>query len=104
MKKVIRLTESDLIKLVNKVIKEDVNEMYARGPRVALMDLMAHYNVHISPGGKIFRGNKMIGEIEKHMIPSGKYFVKDDTKRHLDLKDSFEEALRSILEKLETFG
>ena len=97
MKKVIRLTESDLIKLINKVIKEDINEMYRDAPSGWKMDLMVKYGVDILPGGKIFKDGEMIGEIEIHMIPSGKYFVKDRTKRELDLKDSFEEALMSLL-------
>ena len=32
------------------------------------------------------------------MIPSGKYFVRDNSKRHLDLKDTFEDALKSMLD------
>lgn len=30
------------------------------------------------------------------MIPSGKYFFRDNTNRQLDLKDSFEDALKSM--------
>ena len=39
-----------------------------------------------------------LGKIETHMIPSGKYFVRDNNKRELDLKDSFEDALKSMLD------
>lgn len=101
MKKVIRLSESDLIKLVNKVIKEEVNEMYEirRGPGDWEMDLMVKYNVDIRPGGEIFKDRKMIGRIKEKLVPSGMYYVEDKFKRELDLKDSFEEALRSLLGK-----
>jgi hypothetical protein len=97
MKKVIRLTESDLIKLVNKVIKEEVKESYIHAPSDWRMDLINKYGVHISQSGEIFKDGDMIGKIKEKMIPSGMYYVEDKFKRELDLKDSFEEALRSLL-------
>jgi hypothetical protein len=59
---------------------------------------MYKYGVDILPDNTILKDGKRIGNIETHMIPSGKYFVRDNTKRDLDLKDSFEDALKSMLD------
>ena len=101
MKKVIRLTEKDLTRLVKKVINEggQISEIYRNKPGEEKSDLMFKYSVDILPDNTIVKDGEKIGKIEKHMIPSGKYFVRDDNRRGLNLKDSFEDALKSILGK-----
>ena len=76
----------------------NINEMYMHKPGEERSELMFKYGVDILPDNTILKDGKRIGKIETHMIPSGKYFVRDNTKRDLDLKDSFEDALKSMLD------
>jgi hypothetical protein len=76
----------------------NINEMYMHKPGEEKSELMYKYGVDILPDNTILKDGKRIGNIETHMIPSGKYFVRDNTKRDLDLKDSFEDALKSMLD------
>jgi hypothetical protein len=76
----------------------NINEMYMDKPGEEKSELMYKYGVDILPDNTILKDGKRIGNIETHMIPSGKYFVRDNTKRDLDLKDSFEDALKSMLD------
>jgi len=78
--------------------KLNINEMYMHKPGEEKSELMYKYGVDILPDNTILKDGKRIGKIETHMIPSGKYFVRDNTKRDLDLKDSFEDALKSMLD------
>jgi hypothetical protein len=85
---------------INKVKNfgsSEINEMYRHKPGEEMSRLMYEYGVDILPSGVIVKDGEMIGKIEQHMIPSGKYFVRDNNKREIDLKDSFEDALKSIL-------
>jgi hypothetical protein len=76
-----------------------IEEMYRNKPGDEASRLMFKYGVDILPDNTILKGGERIGKIEAHMIPSGKYFVRDPHKRELDLKDSFEEALKSLVER-----
>ena len=76
----------------------NIKEMYMDKPGEEKSELMYKYGVDILPDNTILKDGKRIGNIETHMIPSGKYFVRDNTKRDLDLKDSFEDALKSMLD------
>ena len=82
---------------ISDVRSSEINEMYRHKPGEEISRLMYKYGVDILPSGEIVKDGKTIGKIEQHMIPSGKYFVRDNSKRELDLKDSFEDALKSIL-------
>jgi hypothetical protein len=73
--------------------------MYMDKPGEERSGLMHKYGVDILPDNIILKDGKNIGKIEQHMIPSGKYFIRDNNKRHLDLKDSFEDALKSMLDE-----
>jgi hypothetical protein len=83
---------------ISDVRSSEINEMYMNKPGEERSELMFKYGVDILPDNTILKDGKRIGKIETHMIPSGKYFVRDNTKRHLDLKDSFEDALKSMLD------
>lgn len=80
--------------------ESQVNEAYMNKPSGLTADLMYKYGVDIMPSGFIYKDGKKIGKIEKHMIPSGKFYVKDAGKRHIKLEDSYEDALKSILDNL----
>lgn len=80
-------------------VKNDkINEMYRDKPGEEKSRLMFKYGVDILPDNTILKDGEKIGKIEKHMIPSGKYFVRDISKKGIDLKDSFEDALKDILD------
>jgi hypothetical protein len=83
---------------ISDVRSSKINEMYRDKPGEERSELMFKYGVDILPDNIILKDGKKIGKIETHMIPSGKYFVRDNTKRHLDLKDTFEDALKSMLD------
>jgi hypothetical protein len=82
---------------ISDVRSSKINEMYMDKPGEEKSELMIKYGVDILPDNTILKDGRKVGKIETHMIPSGKYFVRDNTKRHLDLKDTFEDALKSML-------
>ena len=82
---------------ISDVRSSEINEMYMDKPGKEISRLMYKYSVDILPDNTILKDGKRIGKIETHMITSGKYFVRDNNKRELDLMNSFEDALKSIV-------
>lgn len=78
--------------------RSNINEMYRDKPGEFKSSLIHKYGVDILPDNTIMKDGKKIGKIETHMEPSGKYYIKDISKKHINLKDSFEDALKELLD------
>ena len=98
LKHIKRFNESEENLNISDVRNSEINETYMNKPGEERSELMFKYGVDILPDNTILKNGERIGKIETHMIPSGKYFVRDNTKRDINLKDSFEDALKSMLD------
>ena len=95
MARIVRLTESGL----NRLVKNVINEMYRHKPGEHNSDLMFKYGVDILPTGKVMKNGEYVGTIRKKIIPTPentKYYV-DNGEMEIDIKDTFEDALKDLL-------
>ena len=72
MKRIVRLTESDLIKLVNKVIKEEIVEKYSNNSKYERLVKFV----------SIDHGKDLTGRFYKHIREYDKFRNEDFTKTY----------------------